>query len=287
MSDEMNEIHIKQATLWLQEADSIVIGAGAGMGVDSGLPDFRGSEGFWKAYPALKGYSFIDMANPQWFVTDPQKAWGFYGHRLNLYRTTQPHLGFEILRQWTEKKRDDYFIFTSNVDGQFQKAGFDDQKVAECHGSIHYVQSLTGEGGIYTASGIEVTVDEERIQAALPLPTHPHLSGTLRPNILMFGDAGWDPERTDAQEHRYHTWWRAQKKRRVLIIEMGAGTSIPSVRYNSERILHYCPHAKLIRINPREAQVPIQFKDRSIPFYAGALATLTAIDTYYRAALED
>ena len=46
--------------------DALIITAGAGMGVDSGLPDFRGTEGFWKAYPVIKdlGYSFSEMANP-------------------------------------------------------------------------------------------------------------------------------------------------------------------------------------------------------------------------------
>ena len=55
-----------------KKADAIFITAGAGMGVDSGLPDFRGNEGFWKAYPVIRdfGYSFVDMANPKWFDTD-------------------------------------------------------------------------------------------------------------------------------------------------------------------------------------------------------------------------
>ncbi len=54
--------------------------AGAGIGVDSGLPDFRGNQGFWRAYPpfAELGLSFVDMANPQWFASDPEFAWGFY-----------------------------------------------------------------------------------------------------------------------------------------------------------------------------------------------------------------
>src|SRR3954464_8610293 len=63
----------------IRSADAILIGAGAGMGVDSGLPDFRGSEGFWKAYPPLKklGLSFSRIANPYWFRQDPEQAWGF------------------------------------------------------------------------------------------------------------------------------------------------------------------------------------------------------------------
>ena len=106
----------------IQSAKHIYITAGAGMGVDSGLPDFRGDEGFWRAYPALRGYPFQQMANPQWFIKDPTRAWGFYGHRLNLYRSTTPHDGYNVLRKWANQK--DYFVFTSNVDGAFQKGRF-------------------------------------------------------------------------------------------------------------------------------------------------------------------
>src|SRR5207247_801039 len=57
-------------------AEALIIGAGAGMGVDSGLPDFRGTEGFWKAYPpfAKLGLNFVQLANPRWFRTDPTLA---------------------------------------------------------------------------------------------------------------------------------------------------------------------------------------------------------------------
>ena len=55
----------EKAAQWIAGADALVITAGAGMGVDSGLPDFRGDSGFWKAYPALHGYSFASMANPR------------------------------------------------------------------------------------------------------------------------------------------------------------------------------------------------------------------------------
>ena len=82
----------------LEQADALVVAAGAGMGVDSGLPDFRGDEGFWKAYPPFRGKKFYEMSNPHWFTTDPAQAWGFFGHRLHLYRSTMPHAGFAILK---------------------------------------------------------------------------------------------------------------------------------------------------------------------------------------------
>ena len=62
---------IANAAAAIQRATSLLIGAGAGIGVDSGLPDFRGNNGFWKAYPALHGYPFSAMANPDWFTKDP------------------------------------------------------------------------------------------------------------------------------------------------------------------------------------------------------------------------
>src|SRR3954470_5335454 len=85
----------------VRSANALLIGAGAGMGVDSGLPDFRGPEGFWNAYPPYRhlGLGFVDLANPGWFSRDPALAWGFYGHRLELYRATRPHDGFAVLRR--------------------------------------------------------------------------------------------------------------------------------------------------------------------------------------------
>ena len=134
------EEDFKRAAELIEDAEALFIGAGAGMGVDSGLPDFRGTEGFWKAYPPIArlGKSFVEMANPVWFHRKPNLAWAFYGHRLNLYRETSPHDGFHQLLQLAEQKRGGYFVFTSNVDGQFQKAGYNEEHVEECHGSIHH-----------------------------------------------------------------------------------------------------------------------------------------------------
>ncbi len=133
---------LRAAAQLLREADALLVTAGAGMGVDSGLPDFRGNEGFWKAYPPMAklGVSFVEMANPWWFDRDPSLAWGFYGHRLNLYRRTVPHEGFKRLLEIGNKKNEGYFVFTSNVDGQFQIAGFDEDRIEECHGSLHHLQ---------------------------------------------------------------------------------------------------------------------------------------------------
>ena len=142
MSDPARQVRAAAAAI--ASADALIVAAGAGMGVDSGLPDFRGNEGFWKAYPALgrERIDFAAIASPDAFARDPSRAWGFYGHRLALYRRTVPHAGFATLRRWRERAPHGAFVFTSNVDGQFQKAGTPPDRVVECHGSIHHLQCL-------------------------------------------------------------------------------------------------------------------------------------------------
>lgn len=258
MINQEIQIEIDKARKLISDADAILITAGAGMGVDSGLPDFRGNEGFWQAYPVAKerGLFFESLANPQWFESDPTLAWAFYGHRLNLYRDTIPHEGFKMLRALCKAKGDDYFILTSNVDGQFQKAGFADDKIYEIHGSIHHMQ-CTGNfnHGIWSADEIQVDVDMSEFKAKKPLPRCPECLKIARPNILMFGDWDWIGMRSDAQTKRFGRWKMelANQKKKICVIEIGAGTAIASIRRMSESAAKQF-HTPFIRINPRESQ---------------------------------
>ena len=251
---------IEKAKEAIKEADAVLITAGAGMGVDSGLPDFRGTEGFWRAYPIAKrlGLRFEELANPRWFKENPKLAWAFYGHRLNLYRETQPHKGFYILKKLGESKKGGYFVFTSNVDGQFQKAGFDEKKIVEIHGSIHYLQCTRPcSDDIWPANNVKVEIDMEKFEAKEPLPKCIHCGDIARPNILMFGDWEWISDRTAAQEFRFERWLEKLEYMdyKLVIIEIGAGKAVPTVRITSERIASMYD-AKLIRINPRDYDVP-------------------------------
>jgi NAD-dependent SIR2 family protein deacetylase len=182
---------LKRAAEVVASADALLIGAGAGMGVDSGLPDFRGPQGIWRAYPAYAklGLRFEQLANPLWFEDDPTLAWGFYGHRLNLYRATQPHAGFQILRKWAGRMRHGAFVFTSNVDGHFQRAGFEPERVLEVHGAIDWLQCTRECGsGIFETPRVGdelVQLDEQTMRAREPLPTCSSCGALARPNVLM------------------------------------------------------------------------------------------------------
>jgi NAD-dependent SIR2 family protein deacetylase len=242
---------LAQAAALLRDADGLLIGAGAGIGVDSGLPDFRGDHGFWRAYPPLAalGIRFVEIANPHSFAAHPELAWGFYGHRLALYRDTCPHAGFAVLREIGARLPHGAFVFTSNVDGQFQRAGFDGGRLVECHGSIHHLQCTRPcSDAIWPADAVAPVIDPASCLMAPPLPCCPRCGALARPNILMFGDGRWLDARTEDQYARFARW-RARVAN-LAVIELGAGTDVPSVRRMCES-----QGAPLIRINPREPHV--------------------------------
>jgi NAD-dependent SIR2 family protein deacetylase len=267
-------VAVREAAAAVAQADGIVIAAGAGMGVDSGLPDFRGNAGFWRAYPALAaaGIAFMDIATPRAFHTDLRRAWGFYGHRLALYRQTVPHAGFGLLRKWADTKRNGCFVFTSNVDGHFQKAGFDPARIDECHGSIHYLQCmLPCSPSVWEAGTFAPRVDTGNGMLLGPVPACPHCGGPARPNILMFDDWQWTDVRREAQAARLRGW--LETVRRPVVIEIGAGVSVATVRHFAHGVVRQ-HDGTLVRINPREAGTTLP----GTAVGAGALQTLTAID---------
>lgn len=261
---------IAMAAKLISEADAILITAGAGMGVDSGLPDFRGDEGFWNAYPALAktNVKFYEIANPSNFERNPKLAWGFYGHRLNLYRNTKPHAGFRMLRELAATKEHGYFVFTSNVDGHFRKAGFDPKRICECHGSIHHLQCINGcLHHIWDAGEFFPEVDEVQCQLMNDPPKCSCCGDFARPNILMFNDFNWEDNRFKMQRQALSEWLARTK--RVVTIELGAGKDIPTVRHYGEML-----GWPLIRINPRDSELG-SFQGVSLPM--GAMEGIKAI----------
>ena len=264
----------ERAAKAIREAEAFVITAGAGMGVDSGLPDFRGDHGFWNAYPmyARLGLSFVDCANPEHFERDPAFGWGFYGHRTNLYRATVPHEGFRIIRRWIERNSAEYFVVTSNVDGQFQKAGYAKDRIVELHGSIHHLQCLTPCCRNIWSNNEQLSINLETMRSR-SIPGCTHCRGVSRPNILMFGDWSWISDRTDQQRKKFRQFQNDNRGKRTVVIELGAGKAIPTIRYTSEE-LGETAGTTVIRINPRESGIDAPH----ISLEYGALEGLQRID---------
>lgn len=246
---------IEYAAKCIQESEALLITAGAGMGVDSGLTFFNGStDGFYLHYPHFKkiGMSFKEAASSQFFFKDPFKFWYFYGHRFNEYKQAEPHKGYQDVLKLGKLKNNNYFVFTSNVDNHFLRAGFDQNRIVECLGSIFHFQCFNC-WEIFDAQITEVKLNPHSFEAC-EIPKCPKCQYNVRPNILTFGDFDWLTERTQDQVARFKQWLKDTEGVPLTILEIGAGESVATIRRLSEEVLSR-DHMKkaptcLIRINP-------------------------------------
>lgn len=238
--------------LW-EDAEGIVVLAGAGMGVDSGLPDFRGKTGLWTEAKS----NFLKYSTAKAFDDDPVTAWNFYITRINQYSDVAPHRGFTDLLNLFKKHNKDYFVVTSNVDGHFQKSGYDPALIHEIHGDLLHAQCVNScRRVVYPMpkfSGEVIKIDD--------IPTCPNCKHVLRPHVLLFSDPWFNWQNVDRGLDRYDAWML--KKLNIIGIEIGAGTVVPSIRYfSNERT------TAIIRINLYESDVD---RPQDIAIAAGAV----------------
>jgi len=168
----------------------------------------------------------------------------------------------------SHKKKDNYFIFTSNIDSQFQKAGFDPTKIYECHGSLSILQCTNVNcDQVWSAVQNEIPKVSDDLRATSPLPRCPLCGATARPNTSMFGDTNhtWKDTRANLQKHAFLAWLhrnygdldtgsRDHKRQSIrksirqkspvvcgseslVILEIGCGVSLHSLRMEVELLL--------------------------------------------------
>jgi NAD-dependent SIR2 family protein deacetylase len=223
-------------------ADALLIGAGAGMSVDAGIPAYRLNPPTTTAR--------LSALVPMLFELHPSVAWGRAGAQLALFRRTAPHAGYHILHAWSQRMPERAFVLTSNVDGMFLATGFAADRVVEGHGSLHYAQCTRPcSDAIWPATPLDV--DEAAELARDPLPLCRDCGAPARPNVFMFGDLHFNAGRATEQLRAYDAWQAATRHRRLAVVECGAGTAVPTIR---NKCLAFARErgAPLIRINTAE-----------------------------------
>ena len=126
----------------------------------------------------------------------------------------------------------------------------------------------------------EYKIDADTLRLMSPLPQGPpgKNDSLARPNVLMFGDFMWIGNRTDSQSQRFHCFLESLHGTNcsLVIVEIGAGEYVPTVRFQSESLTERYKNSTLIRINPRDWQIPRKGVDISLPI--GGLQVLQLID---------
>mmetsp|Transcript_112716 Transcript_112716/g.291267 ORF Transcript_112716/g.291267 Transcript_112716/m.291267 type:complete len:1123 (+) Transcript_112716:151-3519(+) len=254
--DDVNR-SLEQAARWLAEADALLVGSGAGMGVDSGLGTFRGGQkGVWAGLEAV-GLAYEEICDPRWFREEPHLAWAFWDHCYRAYQETPPHEGYTLVRELGLRCPLGFFSFTSNIDNHWITSGAGADRVLEVHGAVKWLQcSKPCCPDVWKAP-------KELGLTALPthrvsgrLPTCPKCKAVARPNVQMFGgDSGFSKARRAAQFSKYDAWLKRLEARpdkdelRIICLELGCGLTVPTVRKELETVIRKFPKASLVRVN--------------------------------------
>jgi NAD-dependent deacetylase len=178
MSDQGNQQQIDTLAEWIEQANIITVLTGAGISTESGIPDFRSSDGVW-----TKDMSREELMSLPYLLTNPEHFWQAYKaiFQLKLQGTYEPNEGHRFFAR-LERNGKLVNILTQNVDGLHTRAG--SQNVYEIHGSMHrpYCPDCGKE---YTLADVNEQ-DTPRCQAILA--NGERCSAIIHPGIVLFGD---------------------------------------------------------------------------------------------------
>jgi len=238
----------------IREAEAIVVFAGAGIGVDSGLEQYRGEDGLWTKSLLIndKQILYQDLLCHESFDKMPEQSWSFIAWLIDKYKNTILHNGFKILLDLVKEK--EYFVVTTNCDEQFQKAGFDTDRIWECHGSIFNMQCMDIlERNVFKTPVLKI--DKERMELLSHVPKCPTCGLNCRPNMYLFYDWFWVSNNSVAQQIRYNKWQKEIKStnKKIIALEIGAGKTIDTLRKAARNFIG--EEIPLIRINPFDFEV--------------------------------
>ena len=251
----------------LNTADAVVIGAGAGLSTSAGFT-YTG-ERFQRYFgDFIAKYGFRDMYSGGFYPFDSlEEHWAYWSRYIYINRYLDaPEPVYSGLFQLVQEK--DYFVLTTNVDHQFQKAGFDKHR-------LFYTQ---GDYGLWQCSKPcrQKTYDNEAIvkkmlaeQKDMKISTElvPYcpvcgapMSMNLRADDTFVEDGGWH-----AAARRYEDFLRRHEGEHILFLELGVGGNTPVIiKYPFWRMTYQNPKAVYACVNYGEAYAPREIMDRSI-----------------------
>ena len=251
----------------LDEADAVVIGAGAGLSTSAGFT--YDGERFRKYFADFEAkYGFHDMYSGGFYpYASPEEHWAYWSRYILINRYTDaPKPVYENLLRLVKDK--DYFVITTNVDHCFQKSGFDKKR-------LFYTQ---GDYGLFQCSEpccretwdneaiIRQMVAEQKdmkIPSAL-VPRCPHcgkpLTMNLRADDSFVEDEGWH-----VAAEWYANFLRTREGQKILFLELGVGYNTPVIiKYPFWQMTAKNPRATYACINRGEAFCPAEIADRAV-----------------------
>ena len=206
----------------INDIKKIVFVTGAGISQESGIPTFRGKDGLWRKYDAMK------LATIDAFYEDPGLVWEWYNERRNNIFAAQPNQGHKAVAEL--EKYAEVIVLTQNIDGLHQKAG--STRVLELHGSIVKIKCTVCD------------FQEETMTEFTKVPPLCKCGNILRPDVVWFGE----PLPQDV-------WKQAMIYSNQCDLMVIAGTSLVVSPANTLPLYAKQNNAILMEVNPQQTEM--------------------------------
>ena len=222
----------------LKDSRKIVFVTGAGISQESGIPTFRGKDGYWRKYDPMK------LASIDAFYDDPKLVWDWYDDRRKNILDVKPNEGHFAISQMEEFK--DVVVLTQNIDGLHQRSG--STNVLELHGSIIRIKCTVCDFIDNITENFE------------SLPPKCKCGSMLRPDVVWFGESL--PQ---------NIWQSAIKEASICDVMIIVGTSLVVSPANTLPVYAKQNGAILIEVNPEKT---VMSNDMTLSIQATSVGVL-------------
>lgn len=250
----------------ISKSDVILIGAGAGLSASAGIR--YGTEYFNENFPELvKIYNMTDMYHSSFYnFKTNEERWSYFAKHVGYIYNDKVKECY--LNLFALVKNKEHFVITTNVDGQFLKAGFDKDKVFEIQGSLSKIQCSVGcHNKLYNDLELVDTMLKNNIVNKIPtnlIPICPvcgaQMELNLRKDAFFVEDNNWIK-----MNNRYEKFLQFNRDKNILLLELGVGFNTPGIiRYPFEKMTYSFKNVKLVRINSEYPFVPEEIEKKTI-----------------------
>ena len=260
---------IKRAKAAVAGAGRIIIGAGAGLSTAAGLE--YGGERFRSHFgDFIEKYGVSDMYSAAFYPFETQEErWAYFARHIAINRFDVPPLPL-YSKLLDLVKDEEYFVITTNVDAQFQKAGFDRSRLFATQGDYGTIQCRNAcHDGLYDdeelVRNLQANTADCRVPSSL-VPVCPVCGGEMTPHLRVDGnfveDARWRE-----MSANYMRFVDSSDGEKLVLLEIGVGYNTPGIiRYPFEQLTYLKPDVTLVRINRDAPQGAPENRDRTIAF---------------------
>jgi NAD-dependent SIR2 family protein deacetylase len=263
----MSIVNYSKVKELINNADAIVIGAGAGLSTASGVN--YGTKDFDKLFPELvKKYGFTDMYTSSFYeFNSEEERWSYWAKHIS-YLCSKMSATNVYKSLYNLVKNKNYFVITTNVDRQFLKAGFDEKKVFEVQGCLTKIGCAKAcHNKLYDNTNLVNDMIKEDKDCKIPsnlVPKCPVCNGNmeinLRKDAFFIEDDNWN-----IHNDSYEKFLNNNKDKNILFLEFGAGFNTPGIiRYAFEQLTYRLDKAYLIRVNDKYANIPNDISNKGM-----------------------